>query len=148
MTAKRKDPRYLLIYVGYPSKSIQNATDATISELGGREEVEKKYFIVPMTGTLEDALSEYVEKYQIPLNGAKTLARHFKVEVEAIRRKTYKRTPSDRAHLRKQMVSANILPSTLATIDEIVSERNCSRSIVVAELIELGLKYREILSKK
>ena len=31
----------------------------TINKMGGKEEVEKTYAIIPMTGTLEDALREY-----------------------------------------------------------------------------------------
>lgn len=67
--------RYLLIYRGYPKKSLQDVTTNRLNKMP--EEERAKYIQVPMTGTLEEVLRGYIEQNGINKRDVRVLANAF-----------------------------------------------------------------------
>lgn len=79
--------RYLLLYRGYPRKSIKDATSTQIKKMP--EDERAKYIQIPMTGTLEEVVKNYIDENKIRRSKAVTLALGLGLDPDKVLREYY-----------------------------------------------------------
>ena len=131
--------KYLLLYRGFLKKSLQDVSMQTINKMGGKEEVEKTYAIIPMTGTLEDALREYVAKNMLNTRNTRSMARIFDVDYDAIKRKLVHEGTLP-PELRKVSLGLSVPPELAKAFKELAAKQNMTPSALAAIILPLGME--------
>lgn len=132
--------KYLMIYRGYPRKSLTDVSAQQINKMP--EEERAKYIQVPMTGTLEEVVRNYIAENEMSKRDSRILAKGLGVEPEKVLRPTQKGKWNMRHDVRGVSVSSVVSRDTFKKIAAYKEQKNIqslSEAIDVLLQIALGM---------
>ncbi len=134
--------RYLLIYLGYPRKSIKDATAQQINRMTPEERA--KYVQLPMNGTLEEVVKKYIAENKIRKTKAATLALALGLDPRNVCHPDWRGRNIVRYSEGGVPISSTISRETLKRIEEYKARQNIpSISEAVDVLLQIALGQTE-----
>lgn len=130
--------KYLMIYRGYPRKSLTDVSAQQINKMP--EEERAKYIQVPMTGTLEEVVRNYIAENEMSKRDSRILAKGLGVEPEKVLRPNMSGKWNMRHEGGGVPIAAQVSRETKNALLKMIEEKKYqSLSEAVDELLQIAL---------